>query len=667
MPYWNIEIKPLRQDSLWWHWLWIECGKPQTGVVANIMRSTRAKYHKAVKNLKYAANKKRMNRMAEHISNNNTRDLFKEVRKVNCNNHCVSTNVDGANTSDGIADVFRTKYYDLFHKVPTSVEEMSSLKKDIEGKIAEDANKGIFIITVNMVIKAIAMLKSDKTDGSHVNTSLLINSSHMFKVMLTLLFNAMLIHGYTADNLLSSTLVSIPKSLRASLNTSDNYRGIALCSSIIKVLDIVYLCSFSDKLYSSKCQYAYKANHGSTLCTLMLKETANYFVKRNTEVYCCCLDASKAFDYVKFDKLFNLLVQRDIPGVVIRLLLDSYTRQCMYIKWDDVLSEPISVLNGVKQGGILSPLLFSLYYDVLLLKLQELNVGCKIGPDVLNSFAYADDIVLLAPSRSALQSLMSECIIYSAEFKIKFNALKTKCIRFSNCSINNYVMEMTMEDRIIPWETSVNHLGNILSCNLEDLDDINLKIGQFYSQCNKLNAAFPDGSRVVISNLFTKYCSSFYGAQAWDLSKSCINKVYIAWNKAVRRLLKLPYCTHRYLLGPLLQSSNVNVQFVNRFIKLYFNMLNSTNSYIYNMAIRCRSSSNSCMGANALYIYNEFNILLLHNSKCKVINHIQSYVNNINMPYAPCVSAIFHVLDGDLVYFYDNVISSMFLQHLCCD
>ncbi len=85
------------------------------------------------------------------------------------------------------------------------------------------------------------------------------------------------------------------------------------------------------------------------------------------------------------------------------------------------------------------------------------------------------------------------------------------------------------------------------------------------------------------------------------------------------------------------------------------------------MAIRCRSSSTSCLGANALYIYNAFNISLFHYSKCEVINHTHNYVNNINMSYAPCVSAIFHVLDGDLVDFYENIMANMVLQHLCCD
>ena len=57
----------------------------------------------------------------------------------------------------------------------------------------------------------------------------------------------------------------------------------------------------------------------------------SYYNGRNTNVYACLLDATKAFDCVRYDKLFELLLKKDIPGTVIRLLLDSYTRQYAYI------------------------------------------------------------------------------------------------------------------------------------------------------------------------------------------------------------------------------------------------------------------------------------------------------------------------------------------------
>ena len=70
------------------------------------------------------------------------------------------------------------------------------------------------------------------------------------------------------------------------------------------------------------------------------------------------LDASKAFDRVEYTKLFSLLVNRKLCPVVCRLLLYMYTNQRLCVKWGSQVSREFCVHNGVKQGGILSPLLF---------------------------------------------------------------------------------------------------------------------------------------------------------------------------------------------------------------------------------------------------------------------------------------------------------------------
>ena len=61
--------------------------------------------------------------------------------------------------------------------------------------------------------------------------------------------------------------------------------------------------------------------------------------------------------------------------------------------------------HGVKQGGVLSPVLFCIYIDGLLTKLSESGVGCYMG--FLGALGYADDIVLIAPSPSAMRKLLA--------------------------------------------------------------------------------------------------------------------------------------------------------------------------------------------------------------------------------------------------------------------
>ena len=62
--------------------------------------------------------------------------------------------------------------------------------------------------------------------------------------------------------------------------------------------------------------------------------------------------------------------------------------------------------NGTRQGGILFPFLFCRYIRDLLHDIAQAGIGCNIGGVFVNILAYADDIVLLAPSWRAMQDLL---------------------------------------------------------------------------------------------------------------------------------------------------------------------------------------------------------------------------------------------------------------------
>ena len=66
------------------------------------------------------------------------------------------------------------------------------------------------------------------------------------------------------------------------------------------------------------------------------------------------------------------------------------------VSWACLLSSPFNAVNGVKQDGVLSPVLFCIYIHGLLTKFLESDVGCYMGADFLGVLAYADDIVLIA-------------------------------------------------------------------------------------------------------------------------------------------------------------------------------------------------------------------------------------------------------------------------------
>ena len=146
---------------------------------------------------------------------------------------------------------------------------------------------------------------------------------------------------------------------------------------------------------------------------------------------CSILDMSKAFDMVDHCQLFETLCQRNLPNPVIRFWLQWYSSQHVEIRWNGILSSPFPVTIGVRQGGVLSPILFTVYIDELLQGLQKLGVGCHCEGMF---FCYADDLALIAPSAHALRRMLQVCSDFASEKNLIFNAGKTQLICFrSGC------------------------------------------------------------------------------------------------------------------------------------------------------------------------------------------------------------------------------------------
>ncbi len=123
-----------------------------------------------------------------------------------------------------------------------------------------------------MILTAIKKLNKKKDDGDKgFYSDHIIMSTHRFKVLRLLLINT-LTRGYNADNLLVSIIASISKDLISSMNISDNYKEISLCSALCKLIDLRFLYrKYSVYLKISDMQFAFKSNHDTALCTATLK------------------------------------------------------------------------------------------------------------------------------------------------------------------------------------------------------------------------------------------------------------------------------------------------------------------------------------------------------------------------------------------------------------
>ena len=152
----------------------------------------------------------------------------------------------------------------------------------------------------------------------------------------------------------------------------------------------------------------------------MYLETLQYYRNSGSNVFSCLLDASKAFDRVHYGKLFNILLSKKLPICIIRMLLDCYVCQQSRTSWSSYYTDYFTMSNGVKQGEVLSAILFTLYLDKLLIRLKNSNIGCSSNGSYTGALSYADDITLSCPSIRGLNRMLQICNSFAAEHNLLY-------------------------------------------------------------------------------------------------------------------------------------------------------------------------------------------------------------------------------------------------------
>ena len=114
--------------------------------------------------------------------------------------------------------------------------------------------------------------------------------------------------------------------------------------------------------------------------------------------------------------------------IIFRLIFDSYIRQKACVAWGLFRSQYFLFKNGVKQGRVLSPILFTIYIDKLLVMLRITGIGCHLGGAYSSALSYADGITLQCPSVRWLNEMIVLCCEYAKEYDITFNPKKTMCV-----------------------------------------------------------------------------------------------------------------------------------------------------------------------------------------------------------------------------------------------
>ena len=307
----------------------------------------------------------------------------------------------------------------------------------------------------------------------------------------------------------------------------DCYRGISIMSCFAKyllaILNHRLLAFVIDKNILSKSQLGFLPGNRTSDALITLYNLIDYYCHKGKKyLYGCFVNFSKAFDSIPRHNLFEKLQKYDISGKFYDCLANLYRNDKACVKISQNLSSTFSVNQGVKQGCILSPLLFNIYMADLqnILELED-NEPSQILPNgPCSCLIWADDVLILSESEQGLQNMLNNLHNFSEINGLKVNLDKTRIMIFNKSGrhirkrflLGGTPVETTREYKYLGFKITPS--GEI-HAGLKDLKDGALKA--FMKLKMKLGPRFRKFPQITIKlfNTLVKpillYASDFWG------------------------------------------------------------------------------------------------------------------------------------------------------------
>ena len=509
--WWTSELTSLRYQSIEIHNMWKNEGRPRQGRTNEERMRVRAAYKRAMRLVQRAPKQAARDKMHSAMCDRDTNAFWRSWKSLyNKNSNDLAPIVNGCSSKADIAECFKNAFQQ--NSVPNNRKNVDELNNQFEIEYdlyltAHNAScdcKQNYINPLN-VIDALCSMKAGKSmDESQISAEHFHFAPLNFLLRVSSLFNMMLQHSFVPNDFRSGFMIPIVKDGRGNKADTGNYRGITISPIMSKLFEHVLKIVFEDCLSTSQYQFGFKRKNSTVQALHCLRETVNYYIDHGSRVFCSFLDASKAFDRLVHSGLFIKLMERKVPLQFLRIIMSWYDGLSCRVKWGDCFSGWFAISAGVRQGGVLSPDLYSIYVDELIQKLMALDKGCYFCKIFAAALFYADDMALLAPSIKGLQLLLNVCEAYCSKWDICLNAKKTKNLYFGKRSAT--LCKTLLDGKEIEWVDEWTYLGVSLKSGKTFGCSVSERVKKFYRCTNSIFRIDGHSDDLVMLRLLETHC-----------------------------------------------------------------------------------------------------------------------------------------------------------------
>ena len=289
VPGWSDLVKPFADEAKFWSAVWVSAGKPINTVLHKLMKHTRNKYHYAIRKCKRASENILKDKMPNSCLAGKD-NIFDKIHKMRRTKNDAPMKIDGhEKPSERFAEVYGQLYNSTDDKHKTEV-----IPNKVRGLIDDNSLKDVDLVTPEVTGDVVKEMKSNKRDPVFTfNSDCIKHAPSMFHTHLATMIKLFLIHGHVSTNLLVATIVPLLKDKLGKIDSSDNYRSIALSSVILKIFDWVVITLFGERLGLDELQFSYQKKVSTNMCTWLVVESIGHFSRNNSSMYSCFMDMKK--------------------------------------------------------------------------------------------------------------------------------------------------------------------------------------------------------------------------------------------------------------------------------------------------------------------------------------------------------------------------------------
>ena len=515
----------------------------------DILQAEYTKVHKLAKRSVRRDRRKKIDDLAkkaeEAASRSDTAELFKLTREIAGGKNRAMQAVADENgrlltTVEGQLQRWRDYFCKLlneqFVEQQPPVSNETHLRRSFRG-IKTNAP------TIEEIVNATNLLKDHKAAGiDGIPAEFLKADTNITGRLLLPLFQKVWEEEVYPTEWKEGVIVKIPK--KGNLTNCNNWRGLTLLSMSSKIMARIILERIKDRINSTlkRHQAGFRSGRSCTDHINTLRIILEQSTEMNSSLYLMFVDFEKAFDRVNREYIWESLSRKGIPEKLIAVIKASYVNARCSVLHNGQLTRSFAVNQGVRQGCILSPILFLVVIDDILTAAvgdKEVN-GIQWRPfEKLSHLDYADDVCLMSPKKAGLETMSQHLYEYGKCAGLKINMAKTQIMSTNATSSVPIVIQNTTIQEV----QQSTYLGSTLTPDGGAELDVSRRINQARAAFGKLSSIWR--SKIISLRTKLKLFESnvksvlLYACETWKVTASIMKKLQTYTNRCLRRILNI--------------------------------------------------------------------------------------------------------------------------------